>query len=196
MSLQAFFRGSMHIVRFFQMATLAFTTYTVYYAVWIRRQEYRNAREYHDMSNEMLLDMNEVAMVIACVALGIEIFINSDFNKPSDSRLSTMSLAIFSVGLIFYATVPAAKEDLKQNGALMDLSHDVDFSTIETALWRTSMTYGVITWASSVVFVLSTIVDQAERVILQKSGISGVVLHAVDQKVPSHGLRLEIRSPV
>ncbi|KXH62703.1 hypothetical protein CSAL01_12111 [Colletotrichum salicis] len=107
-----------------------------------------------------------------------------------------MSLAIFSMGLSFYATVPAAKEDLRQNGALMDLSHDIDFSTLEMALWRTSMTYGVVTWASSVAFVLSSIVDQAERLILQKSGISSVVLHAVDQKVPSHGIKLEIRSPV
>ncbi|EXF76879.1 hypothetical protein CFIO01_10449 [Colletotrichum fioriniae PJ7] len=188
MSLRALFRGSIHVVRFFQMATLSFTTYTICYAAWLRSQEYRNAIGYHHVSNQILLDMKEAAMIIACAALGIEIFINSDFNEPSDPSLSAMSLAAYSMGLCFYATMPAAQQYLAHNGVLTALGNYVDFSTLDTALWRTSLTYGVVTWASSVVFVLSTVVDQAERVILQKSGISGVGLHAMDQKFLSHDL--------
>ncbi|KAK1469654.1 hypothetical protein CMEL01_01421 [Colletotrichum melonis] len=196
MSLRTLFRGAIHVVRFFQMANLSFTTYTICYAAWLRSQEYRNVIKYHDVSNQTFLDMKEAAMIIACVALGIEVFINSDFNKPSDPRLSIMSLAAYSMGLCFYATMPAARQYLTHNGVLTDLGNYVDFSKLDTALWRTSLTYGMVTWASSVVFVLSTFVDRAERAILQKSGISGVGLHAMDQTFLSHDLKLDTGSPV
>ncbi|KAK1711644.1 uncharacterized protein CLUP02_09921 [Colletotrichum lupini] len=196
MSLRTLFRGAIHVIRFFQMANLSFTTYTICYAAWLRSQEYRNVIKYHDVSNQTFLDMKEAAMIIACAALGIEVFINSDFNKPSDPRLSIMSLAAYSMGLCFYATMPAARQYLAHNGALTDLGSYVDFSKLDTALWRTSLAYGMVTWASSVVFVLSTVVDRAERAILQKSGISGVGLHAMDQTFLSHDLKLDTGSPV
>ncbi|KXH28598.1 hypothetical protein CNYM01_10235 [Colletotrichum nymphaeae SA-01] len=196
MSLRTLFRGAIHVVRFFQMATLSFTTYTICYAAWLRSQEYQNAIKHYDVSNQRFLDVDEAAMIIACAALGIEIFINSDFNKQSDPRLSIMSLAAYSMGLCFYATMPAARQYLAHNGVLTDLDNYVDFSKLDTALRRTSLAYGMVTWASSVVFVLSTVVGQAERATLQKSGISGVGLHAMDQKFPSHDLKLDTRSPV
>ncbi|KAI3546967.1 hypothetical protein CABS03_06935 [Colletotrichum abscissum] len=196
MSLRTLFRGAIHVVRFFQMANLSFTTYTICYAAWLRSQEYRNVIKYHGVSNQTFLDMKEAAMIIACAALGIEVFINSDFNKPSDPRLSIMSLAAYSMGLCFYATMPAARQYLAHTGVLADLGNYVDFSKLDTALWRTSLAYGMVTWALSVVFVLSTVVDRAERAILQKSGISGVGLHAMDQTFHSHDLKLDTGSPV
>ncbi|KXH38907.1 hypothetical protein CSIM01_06044 [Colletotrichum simmondsii] len=196
MSFRTLFRGAIHVNRFFQMATLSFTTYTICFAAWLRSQEYRNAMKYYDGSNQTLLDIKEAAMIITCAALGIEIFINSDFNKPSDPRLSIISLATYSMGLCFYASRPAARQYLAHNGVLTDLGNYVDFSKLDTALWRTSLAYGMVTWASSVVFVLSTVVDRAERATLQKSGISGVGLHAMDQKFLSHDLKLDTGSPV
>ncbi|KAK1496385.1 hypothetical protein CCUS01_02731 [Colletotrichum cuscutae] len=135
-------------------------------------------------------------MIIACAALGIEVFINSDFNEPSDLRLSIPSLVVYSMGLCFYAVTLAAHQYLGHNGTSMGLGHDVDLSTLDTAFRRTSLTYGAVTWASSVVFVLSTIVNQAERAILQEFGISGVVLYAMDQKFVSHNLKMNARSTV
>ncbi|KAK1526080.1 uncharacterized protein CCOS01_08498 [Colletotrichum costaricense] len=146
MSLRTLFRGAIHVIRFFQMANLSFTTYTICYAAWLRSQEYRNVIKYHDVSNQTFLDMKEAAMIIACAALGIEVFINSDFNKPSDPRLSIMSLAAYSMGLCFYATMPAARQYLTHNGVLTDPGNYVDFSKLDTALWRTSLAYGMVTW--------------------------------------------------
>lgn len=65
MALRTLFRGAIHVVRFFQMATLSFTKYTICYAAWLRSQAYRNAIKYYDVSNQTFPDMKEAAMIIA-----------------------------------------------------------------------------------------------------------------------------------
>lgn len=57
-----------------------------------------------------------------------------------------MSLAAYSMGLCFYVTMPATQQYLAHNGVLTDFGNYADFSTLDTALWRTSLTYGVVTW--------------------------------------------------
>ncbi|KAH0441696.1 hypothetical protein CcaCcLH18_01956 [Colletotrichum camelliae] len=164
MALGTLFRFSMYSVRLFQICALALTMFGVYYSSWLRKS--------HDLatSNEgnglEYPTLNETLFIFTAIFLAVEIGVNSSVRRGSDPRISVLSLAVFTLGFCVYIAVPELQQHMRLIGANQDrlLCETSPELRIRGAVGRATIGAGLVTWATTVVYVLFAVIDYAETV--------------------------------
>ncbi|CAI0643784.1 unnamed protein product [Colletotrichum noveboracense] len=164
MALRTLFRFSIYSVRLFQICALALTMFGVYYSSWLRKS--------HDLATSIEGDgleyptLNETLFIFTAIFLSVEIGVNSSIRRGSDPRKSVLSLAVFTLGFCVYVAVPETQRHVSligsnQDRLLCETSPDI---RIRGAVGRATIGAGIVTWMTSVVYVLFAVIDYAETV--------------------------------
>ncbi|TDZ21523.1 hypothetical protein Cob_v005634 [Colletotrichum orbiculare MAFF 240422] len=161
MSLRTLLHFSMYFVRFFQTSMLTFSTYLLAHSKWT----WHRARDQYEMPGSRAVSLNEILLLLASLALAVEIIANSNFAKGSDPRWSVLSLTLYTCGLLVYFTTPELQRYMSLSTP--DFGQHCSepyYVYMDGMVSRAVLEAGVITWAQSVLFVLFSLMDLAEGV--------------------------------